>query len=74
MTELLSIKLSKLVHDECQDVSHDIGLRLLEIVITHISNMEVSIDISKFFDESGRHITKKEYGVILINELCTELE
>ena len=28
----LAIKMNKLVHDECKDVPHDIGLRLLEIV------------------------------------------
>jgi len=28
----LALKLNKLVHDECKDVPHDIGLRLLDIV------------------------------------------
>ena len=28
----LALKMNKLVHDECKDVPHDIGLRLLEIV------------------------------------------
>ena len=28
----LALEMNKLVHDECKDVPHDIGLRLLEIV------------------------------------------
>ena len=28
----LALKMNKLVHDECKDVPHDIGLRLLDIV------------------------------------------
>ena len=28
----LALKLNKLVHNECKDVPHDIGLRLLDIV------------------------------------------
>jgi hypothetical protein len=28
----LALKLNKLVHDECKDVPHDIGLSLMEIV------------------------------------------
>lgn len=29
---LLALEMSRLVHSECKDVPHDIGLRLLEIV------------------------------------------
>ena len=28
----LAIKMSKLVHDQCNDVPHDIGLKLLELI------------------------------------------
>lgn len=31
----LALKLNRLVHDECNDVSHDIGLRLEEICSKH---------------------------------------
>lgn len=34
--EMLSIKLSKHVHNKCKDVPHDIGLTLIEIIIEHI--------------------------------------
>lgn len=34
--EMLSIKLSKHVHDKCENVPHDIGLSLIEIVISHL--------------------------------------
>ena len=29
---LLALEMNRLVHNECKDVPHDIGLRLLEIV------------------------------------------
>jgi hypothetical protein len=31
----LAIELSKLVHNECKDVPHDIGIRLIRIVEKH---------------------------------------
>ena len=31
----LAIKLSKYVHDNCKDVPHDIGLKLVEIISEH---------------------------------------
>lgn len=33
----LALEMSKLVHDECKDVPHDIGLRLLEIVKMNVN-------------------------------------
>lgn len=32
----LALEMNKLVHNECKDVPHDIGLRLLEIVKKHV--------------------------------------
>ena len=32
----LALEMNKLVHNECKDVPHDIGLKLLEIVKKHI--------------------------------------
>jgi hypothetical protein len=32
----LALELNKVVHNECKDVPHDIGLRLLEVVKKHI--------------------------------------
>ena len=31
----LALELNKVVHNECKDVPHDIGLRLLEVVKKH---------------------------------------
>ena len=31
----LALEMSKLVHNECKDVPHDIGLKLIEIVASH---------------------------------------
>lgn len=28
----LALKINKLIHDECKDVPHDIGLRVLQLV------------------------------------------
>jgi hypothetical protein len=32
----LALELNRVVHNECKDVPHDIGLRLLEVVKKHI--------------------------------------
>lgn len=32
----LALDLNKVVHDECKDVPHDIGLRLLKVVKQHL--------------------------------------
>jgi len=43
-------------------------------VIKYIENdAEISIPIERFFDILGNHITKKEYGKILLEILCKEL-
>jgi hypothetical protein len=36
----LAIELSKLVHNECKDVPHDIGIRLIRIVEKHEEAMD----------------------------------
>lgn len=33
----LALKLSRYVHDNCKDVPHDIGLKLVEIISEHFS-------------------------------------
>lgn len=33
----LALEMNKLVHNECKDVPHDIGLRLLEIVKRNVN-------------------------------------
>ena len=43
-------------------------------VIKYIENdAEIAIPIERFFDALGNHITKKEYGKILLEILCKEL-
>jgi hypothetical protein len=45
-----------------------------ENIINYIENdAEIAIPIAKFFDINGNHITKKEYGLVLIKILCEEL-
>jgi hypothetical protein len=33
----LAIKLSKYVHDNCKEVPHDIGMKLIEIISEHLA-------------------------------------
>ncbi len=45
-----------------------------EQVIRYIENdAEIMVPISRFFNEDGSHITKKQYGIILLEILCQEL-
>ncbi len=45
-----------------------------ERIIDYIENdSECPIPIERFFDEEGNHITKKKYGLILLEILCQEL-
>ena len=69
----LAVELSRVVHDECKDAKHDIGLRLLEKVKEHLLEMEVLIDVEKLMNEDGTHITKRKYGAILVEEMCNQL-
>ena len=36
----LALKINKLVHNECKDVPHDIGLRIEELVRLHQSELK----------------------------------
>lgn len=71
----LAVELSGVVHDECKDAKHDIGLRLIEKVKEHLleMEMEILIDVEKLMNEDGIHITKRKYGVILVEEMCKQL-
>ena len=35
---------------------------------------EILIPAERFFDEEGNHLTKKQYGLVLLEFLCEELE
>ena len=45
-----------------------------EALIEEIQNTEILIPVERLFDKKGRHITKKEYGKILIELLCEQLK
>lgn len=48
--------------------------KTVEEIISYIENdSKIMIPINRFFDENGDHITKKQYGHILIEILCKEL-
>lgn len=45
-----------------------------EQIINYIEeDAEIPIPIKRFFNEDGSHITKKEYGKVLLEILCVEL-
>lgn len=45
-----------------------------EQIINYIENdAEILIPIERFFNEDGSHISKKEYGKVLLEFLCEEL-
>jgi len=46
----------------------------IQEIIEFIQQEELPISIEKFFNEDGSHITKKQYGIIVINELCEVLK
>jgi len=49
-------------------------MKTAQDVINYIENdAEIAIPISEFFDITGSHITKKEYGKILLKHLVIEL-
>ena len=44
-------------------------------IIDYIKNdAEILIPVERFFDENGNHLTKKQYGLVLLEFLCEELE
>ncbi len=69
----LSEKLNDIVKGY-YNTNNDIGIILLDVVKDHIMSMEVFIDIDKFKDSNGNSITKKQYGEILITELCSQIK
>ncbi len=69
----LSEKLNDIVKGY-YNTNNDIGIILLDVVKDHIMSMEVFIDIDKFKDSNGNSITKKQYGEILITELCNQIK
>lgn len=46
----------------------------IQEIVEMIMNAQIAIPIEKFFDKEGNHITKKEYGHVLLEELCEELK
>lgn len=53
---------------------NSIKKQVCEQLISYIENdAEIAIPIERFFDITGAHITKKEYGKVLLEILCEEL-
>ena len=47
---------------------------LAEVLINYIENdAEIAIPINELINEDGTHLTKKEYGKVLLKYLCIEL-
>jgi len=47
---------------------------LYEKMIQYIENeAEVLIPVEEFFNKDGSHISKKQYGLVLLKYLCEEL-
>lgn len=46
----------------------------IDEVISYIQDTELPIPIEKFFNPDGTHITKKQYGKVLLEQLCEELK
>jgi hypothetical protein len=46
----------------------------IDDVIKMIMGAEIAIPIDRFFTENGGHITKQEYGLVLLEVLCKELK
>lgn len=57
-----------------QHNSNEMLAEVREQIISYIENdAEIAIPIDRFFNEDGSHITKKQYGKILLEVLCQEL-
>ena len=67
----LALELNKVVHNECKDVPHDIGLRLLDVVKNHLGEqLNLPPVIKSVCDRCGQ----KSDEVNIICEGCiTEL-
>lgn len=48
--------------------------KLVREIVDFIKNdAQILIPIESFFDENGQHITKKQYGIVMLNVLCDEI-
>lgn len=75
----LALEMNKLVHNECKDVPHDIGLRLMEVVKKHVGEQlnlppvigrseQLKADLYKFRDMWCQNI-----DIATIDEYVDEL-
>lgn len=55
------------------DIYNDFDKKLEEIISYIEKEVEVPIPIEAFFNEDGTHITKREYGKILLQEVAKDL-
>ena len=47
---------------------------LAEVLISYIENdAEIAMPVNELIKEDGTHLTKKEYGKVLLKYLCIEL-
>ncbi len=44
----LALKINRLVHNECKDVPHDIGLRITELVNKHQDQLRLNVVMQEF--------------------------
>jgi hypothetical protein len=47
----LALELSKVAHNECKDVPHDIGLRLLKVVKQHLNLRSVKNNVCEICNQ-----------------------
>lgn len=53
----------------------EIDKETAKAIIEYIKNdAEIMIPAERFFNEDGTHLTKKQYGLTLLEFLCEELE
>lgn len=58
---------------KCAQIAVDYAEEEKLKMIDEIEQMEIGIPIDRFTDDKGNHITKREYGRILIQEMCKQL-
>lgn len=62
----LALEMNKLVHNECKDVPHDIGLKLLEVVKKHVGEkLNLQPVINQVCDRCGQKSN-------MLNSICEE--
>jgi len=54
----LALELNKVVHNECKDVPHDIGLRLLDVVKKHLGEQLNLPPVIKSVCDHDRHYSE----------------